>query len=164
MFCKRTQSSFTKTIRLRHMNDFHCCKNDNIYFWCVLIPSSCDSKWFVIQQHIICSVKAGTQQTLEEIVSYFTFFGWFHIQLTLSSVIDCYCSRYLNDNQIKALPKDFFSRTHSLVFLYLQHNRMEDFDLHLFKHLNSLRWLDLSENFLSLHKQTFPNLTRLNDL
>lgn len=86
-----------------------------------------------------------------------------HTQLILSSV-DCYCSRYLNNNRIRVLPTDFVSSTSSLVYLMLQQNRIKDLNMDLFKHLQSLRWLNLSGNNLTLQDQIFPIMRSLNDL
>lgn len=57
-----------------------------------------------------------------------------------------------------------FWNTEHLVWLLLNHNQLHDFDLNIMQNLHSLQYLELSNNFLSLKQQEFPELRNLNEL
>jgi Leucine-rich repeat (LRR) protein len=52
----------------------------------------------------------------------------------------------------------FASVEESLLWLFLENNKLIDFDLHLLSKLQNLEWLDMSYNQLTLSNASFPQL------
>lgn len=72
--------------------------------------------------------------------------------------------RYLNENQLNSIPKQFFKSTNLLEWLFLDDNYLNYLDLTIFAPLQQLKWLELQHNFLTLIDQEFPSLENLTEL
>lgn len=66
--------------------------------------------------------------------------------------------RFLSKNQIEEIPSGLFKDTTSLVILFLESNKIENFSLSEFENLKLLQWVQLSDNRLTLIGQCFPVL------